>query len=89
MKILSIETSCDDTGVTIFEAKGGAKSASFEILADVVLSQKIHAEYGGVYPMMAKREHIKNLPLLTDRMLKKAKLSKSKKPVDALLGEPS
>lgn len=88
MKILSIETSCDDTGITIFEAKGdasrGARSASFKILSNIVSSQQIHAAYGGVFPMMAKREHIKNLPIILDLSLKKTKLFKSKKPVEAI-----
>ena len=74
MKILSIETSCDDTGITIMKAEGGIKNASFEILANTSNSQiKIHAPYGGVYPMLAKREHIKNLPILLEEVLKKAK----------------
>ncbi len=82
MKILSIETSCDDTGISILEAKGGIKNprpnasggqASFNVLADSLASQvKIHAQYGGVFPMMAKREHIKNLPILFEKTLKKA-----------------
>jgi len=83
MKILAIETSCDDTGVTILEAKGGIKNASFKILADTLAIQN-HSQYGGVFPMMAKKEHIKNLPILLDLALKKAKLTKSKKPVDAI-----
>jgi N6-L-threonylcarbamoyladenine synthase len=76
MKILSIETSCDDTGITIMEAKGSITDASFKILANVSNSQiKIHAPYGGVYPMLAKREHIKNLPILLEQVLKMAKLN--------------
>src|SRR3989344_1675592 len=85
MKILSIETSCDDTAITIMEAKGGIQDASFKILANISNSQiKIHTEYGGVYPMLAKREHIKNLPILLKQALKKAKLGKKKKPVDVV-----
>src|SRR3989344_3139284 len=85
MKILSIETSCDDTAITIMEAKGGIQDASFKILANISNSQiKIHTEYGGVYPMVAKREHIKNLPILLKQALKKAKLGKKKKPVDVV-----
>jgi N6-L-threonylcarbamoyladenine synthase len=81
MRILSIETSCDDTGITLMEAKGGMKNASFEILANVSNSQiKIHAEYGGVYPMLAKREHIKNLPILLEKVLKEANLTPSPSP---------
>jgi N6-L-threonylcarbamoyladenine synthase len=93
MKILSIETSCDDTGITLMEAKGdvnnarldSARQASFKILGNVSNSQiKIHAEYGGVYPMLAKREHIKNLPILLEQALKDTKLNKKKKPVDLI-----
>ncbi|MFZ2205748.1 MAG: tRNA (adenosine(37)-N6)-threonylcarbamoyltransferase complex transferase subunit TsaD [Minisyncoccia bacterium] len=85
MKILSIETSCDETGISILEIKGGNKNPSFRILADSLNSQiKIHAPFGGVYPMLAKREHIKNLPILFARTLKKAKLDKSKKPFDLI-----
>lgn len=84
MKILSIESSCDDTGVTIFEAKGGVTNASFKILSDNLASQTIHAEYGGVFPVLAKKEHAKNLPLLLEHALKKTKLDKKTKPVDAI-----
>jgi N6-L-threonylcarbamoyladenine synthase len=72
MKILSIETSCDDTGISILEVQ---KNNSFKILANVLHSQiKIHSPYGGVFPALAKREHIKNLPILLEKALKKAKL---------------
>ena len=55
------------------EAKGDIENASFKVLANVSDSQiKIHAPYGGVYPMLAKREHIKNLPILLKEVLKKA-----------------
>jgi N6-L-threonylcarbamoyladenine synthase len=75
MKILSIETSCDDTGITIMEAKGGVKSASFKVLADASNSQiPIHIPHGGVYPMLAKREHAKNLPILLEEVMKQAKI---------------
>ncbi|MEO5635236.1 MAG: tRNA (adenosine(37)-N6)-threonylcarbamoyltransferase complex transferase subunit TsaD, partial [Candidatus Paceibacterota bacterium] len=85
MKILSIETSCDDTGITIFEAKGGTQNASFKVLADNSNSQiKIHIPYGGVYPMLAKREHTRNLPILLKASLIEAKLEKKKVPVDAI-----
>lgn len=94
MKILSIETSCDDTAITIFEAKGTIKNAhqknsggqaSFKILANTSNSQiNIHAQYGGVFPMLAKREHIKNLPILLQDALEKSKLDKKKKPIDLI-----
>ncbi|MFZ2072216.1 MAG: tRNA (adenosine(37)-N6)-threonylcarbamoyltransferase complex transferase subunit TsaD [Minisyncoccia bacterium] len=85
MKILSIETSCDETGVSILEAKGGIKNPSFEILAESLNSQiKIHAPFGGVFPMLAKREHLKNLPILLERTLKNAKLNEKEIPVDII-----
>ena len=83
MKILSIETSCDETGISILDCSGGLKNPSFKILANTLNSQiKIHAPYGGVFPALAKREHIKNLPILLERTLIKAKLEKSAQPFD-------
>lgn len=66
MKILSVETSCDETAISIVTALGGVKDPHFEILGNALYSQaKTHAEYGGVFPALAKREHAKNiLPLL-------------------------
>jgi len=65
MNILSIETSCDDTGIALIEASGGLKKPKFKILKNLASSQiKIHRPYGGVVPMLAKREHKKNLPKL-------------------------
>jgi N6-L-threonylcarbamoyladenine synthase len=80
MKILSIETSCDDTGISILEVHpartGGARkesirNASFKVLANNVSSQiDIHIPYGGVYPALAKREHTKNLPPVLEKTFK-------------------
>ncbi|MBI2109296.1 MAG: tRNA (adenosine(37)-N6)-threonylcarbamoyltransferase complex transferase subunit TsaD [Parcubacteria group bacterium] len=64
MRILSIETSCDETALALVEAEGSSKTGdvSFSVLSNLILSQvKLHAEYGGVYPSLAKREHAKNL----------------------------
>lgn len=75
MRVLSIETSCDDTCISIFEATGGVQNASFKMLADNSNSQiNIHIPYGGVYPMLAKREHKKNLPILLEMALRDAKM---------------
>ena len=58
MKILAIETSCDDSGVAIMQSD----SKKHRILANVVSSQiKTHAPYGGVVPNLAAREHLKNI----------------------------
>jgi N6-L-threonylcarbamoyladenine synthase len=67
--IIGIETSCDDTCVAVLKLE--KKKA--EILSNIVSSQtKIHSQYGGVYPFMAKREHRKNLPLVFKKALQKA-----------------
>ena len=69
MKILSIETSCDETGIALLDASGGLKNPRFKILKNLVASQiKIHRPFGGVVPNLAKREHLKNLPLLWERL---------------------
>ena len=61
------------------------QSASFKVLANNTNSQiNIHIPYGGVYPMLAKREHKKNLPILLEASLLEAKLDKKQKPVDAI-----
>lgn len=65
MKILAIETSCDETAMAVVEAGGGLKKPRFKVLKNIVSSQaKLHNKYGGVYPTLAKREHIKNLPVV-------------------------
>jgi N6-L-threonylcarbamoyladenine synthase len=77
MIILSIETSCDETAISIVEASGGLKSPVFKILGNTLFSQiDIHKEYGGVYPMLAKREHAKNLPILLKKVLTESSLYK-------------
>ncbi len=75
MKILSIETSCDETAVSIVDANGGLESPTFSILGNALFSQiEIHKEYGGVFPMMAKREHAKNLPEILKLTLNEANM---------------
>ncbi len=71
MKILGIETSCDETGVCIIETTGNdASDFSIKILGNQLYSQvALHAQYGGVFPMMAKREHAKNLTQLLENCL--------------------
>jgi N6-L-threonylcarbamoyladenine synthase len=75
MKLLAIETSCDETAVAIIEAAGDEKEARFTILGNALLSQiDVHKEYGGVYPALAKREHAKNLIPLLESALEEAEL---------------
>ena len=61
MRILGIETSCDETGIAIYDDKQG-------LLAHDLYSQvEVHAEYGGVVPELASRDHVtKILPLITE-----------------------
>ncbi len=75
MKILAIETSCDETAIAIVEAKGDEKRASFTVLGNALISQvDIHKEYGGVFPALAKREHAKNLVPILEAALEEAEL---------------
>ncbi len=74
MKILSVETSCDETAVAIIEADE-KNPTSFKTLASVVSSQvELHAEWGGVVPNLAAREHLKNTIPVLDEALNDAKL---------------
>lgn len=77
MKILAIETSCDDTGVAILQTSANPPAGGeFLVLANIVSSQiEVHRKYGGVYPFAAKREHQKNLPIAYKKALKEAKIS--------------
>lgn len=62
MKLLAIETSCDETAISVLSCEGDELSARFTVLGNALLSQiDIHKEYGGVFPALAKREHAKNL----------------------------
>ena len=73
MKILAIETSCDETAVAILECNGNETNATFAVLGNALLSQvEKHREFGGVVPMLAKREHQKNLPHILDEALAEA-----------------
>ncbi|MDP2735550.1 MAG: tRNA (adenosine(37)-N6)-threonylcarbamoyltransferase complex transferase subunit TsaD [bacterium] len=84
MRILGIETSCDDTGIAIVEGKG-KPWPRFRILSNVVASQvKLHRKYGGVYPSLAKREHIVNLPVVFAQALREAKLQEKSPKIDAV-----
>ena len=77
MRILAIETSCDETSLSILEGVGSFPDVTFKVLADNTLSQiDIHKEYGGVFPMLAKREHARTLVPLLEKTLKDAGLYK-------------
>lgn len=66
MLILGIETSCDETGVALFDAQAG-------LLSHALFSQiAIHADYGGVVPELASRDHVRKLLPLCDQVLSDA-----------------
>lgn len=69
MRVLGIETSCDETGIAIYDTEQG-------LLAHQLYSQvKLHADYGGVVPELASRDHVrKTLPLI-QAALKQANLA--------------
>ena len=55
MKILGIETSCDETAVAIIETRDKGQETSIKVLSNVVSSQvKLHAKYGGVVPLSCR-----------------------------------
>ncbi len=67
MRILAIETSCDDTGVAIvdIEKQKNSKFPNAIVVANLILSQTaLHAKWGGVVPNLAKNAHVENLPKL-------------------------
>ncbi|HEX5362032.1 MAG TPA: tRNA (adenosine(37)-N6)-threonylcarbamoyltransferase complex transferase subunit TsaD [Fluviicoccus sp.] len=63
MRVLGIETSCDETGVAVYDSERG-------LLAHRLFSQiELHADYGGVVPELASRDHVRKLaPLLREVM---------------------
>lgn len=75
MIILSIETSCDETAVSIVRAEGDFPNAQYEVLGNALFSQvDLHREYGGVFPSLAKREHARTLVPMLEQALKEAAL---------------
>jgi len=77
---LAVETSCDDTSISVLRARENkGKLEKISALSNVVSSQtELHAGYGGVYPFLAKREHQKNLPVIFEQAIKKFDVSKIK-----------
>lgn len=75
MKILSIETSCDETAVSLVAVAGEFPDATYEVLGNALWSQvDIHKEYGGVFPALAKREHAARVVSLLKDCLAEAEL---------------
>jgi N6-L-threonylcarbamoyladenine synthase len=88
MRILSIETSCDETAVSIIEASGKPEAPTFGVLSNIVLSQTaVHEKYGGVFPNLAKREHSKNLGPIIRQALAEAHVAETETSVAGDAGE--
>lgn len=69
--VLGIETSCDETGVALYDSDKG-------LLAHVLHSQiQLHQQYGGVVPELASRDHVNHLVTLVDACLTQAKMEKN------------
>lgn len=69
MRVLGIETSCDETGIAVYDDETG-------LLANQLYSQvKLHADYGGVVPELASRDHVRKTVPLIQAALKEANLS--------------
>ena len=76
MRVLGLETSCDETGLALYDTEQG-------LLGQVLYSQvKLHAEYGGVVPELASRDHVRKLIPLLERLLEQTQTSKQQ--IDAI-----
>ena len=76
MKVLGIESSCDETGVALIDSDKG-------LLAHAIHTQiDMHRAYGGVVPELASRDHIRRVLVLADQVLEKAGVDK--KSIDAV-----
>ena len=73
MVVLGIETSCDETGLSLIELTGDGTAV---ITGEVLSSQvSLHEKYGGVVPELASREHMRNLPILCEELFSSSGLS--------------
>lgn len=76
MIVLGLETSCDETGLAIYDSEQGLRG-------QVLYSQiKLHAEYGGVVPELASRDHVRKLIPLLNELLAQSQIDK--KDIDAV-----
>ncbi len=70
MRILAIETSCDETAICLLEATETPAGVEFCVINNITHTQLEHVEFGGVFPAIAKREHLINLPIILDQIMK-------------------
>ena len=76
MLVLGVESSCDETGIALYDTERGLLSHALHSQVDM------HAEYGGVVPELASRDHIRRVLPLTERTLKEA--NKTLQDIDAI-----
>ncbi len=69
MKILGIETSCDETSAAVID--------DVKVLSNIISSQEIHNQFGGVVPELASRAHIRTIVPIVEKALEKAQASLS------------
>ena len=91
MKILGIETSCDETAVAVLEVNPPSHKASeghlgqIRVVSNTISSQvKLHAKYGGVVPNLAAREHVKNIGHVFQLALKEAGIKNFQKKINLI-----
>ena len=78
--IMGIETSCDETAVSIIQDNGKKPP---KVLANIISSQeKVHKKFGGVVPELAARSHLEKIEMITKKALKKSKVKL--KDIDAI-----
>lgn len=75
MKILAIETSCDETAAAVVEN-------GRHVLSNIIYSQRIHSKFGGIVPELASRAHLEKINIVVEYALKKARTSISR--IDAV-----
>jgi N6-L-threonylcarbamoyladenine synthase len=76
MRVLGIETSCDETGVAVYDSDQG-------LLAHTLYSQvELHADYGGVVPELASRDHVRKIVPLLDEVMARAGVTRAE--IDAV-----
>ncbi len=82
MKVLAIETSCDETAIAIIEAHGD----TIAVLSNAISSQvDLHAKYGGVVPALAAREHAANIGHVFDQALEQSGVTDPEHEIDLLV----
>ena len=64
MKILGIETSCDETSAAVLSGS--------QVLSNVISSQAVHLQFGGVVPELASRAHVRKIVPIVDQAMKNA-----------------